>query len=185
MKSRKYTDQDIYKTMALIGVAEEYLLNYSGGFRFLTSCREYMIRNGAITISMARGVLNCMLMDPNVDYLPAPRDLTDATTITIPKPLKPRPRLTRVYVKVRWKYRYVLSTHKVARVAHILHPASRLAFYPATNSYSWELRVWCGVNLRERYAEMHEDANGRKVCARCTDNEREGVNLYGSVSRAR
>jgi len=196
-EDRKYTDRDIRDNPKLISLAEGYLLDYTGEFDYLLGCRELVEGGERLPIPLARGVLNCMRLDPKgfqvlQDYV---EDFTDAhgktwreaRNFTAPEPLGPTPaqativraprlqivrsRPAYVPLKTRWKKTYVLSTWQRAKVAHLIKQTSRIVWMPYTGKYVWDLKVWCGAGLREAHAFMTNDTQGREVCRRCTANK--------------
>lgn len=59
----KFTDDVVLRIPRLLGVAVAYLDQYRGTFDFLCDVQMSYMTTGRITVSQARGVLNCMLAE--------------------------------------------------------------------------------------------------------------------------
>ena len=80
----KYTDRDLREDVALHDRAEEYARNYTGEFQFLIDAKMSLERDGGLPTPVARGVLNCMRVDPRVaGTLPPPLPPQVATVTTL------------------------------------------------------------------------------------------------------
>lgn len=70
----RFTDRDVKEHPNLLGRAVEYVRDYHGEFDFLVTARELERVTGTLPIAVARGVLNCMRVDPRVaGSLPTPQ----------------------------------------------------------------------------------------------------------------
>lgn len=79
MSAKRWTDVDIRMRPNLERIAYHYVLDYTGSFEFLANMRHIALRDGHLSISQARGVLNCMRNDatvtmPEVDIDPSERE---------------------------------------------------------------------------------------------------------------
>lgn len=71
----KFAPQHVNSELAALAV--RYVQQYAGDFHYLVDMRNRVARMGekSLTRYMVKGVLNCMLHDPNVDNLPRPETL--------------------------------------------------------------------------------------------------------------
>lgn len=70
---RAYTDRQVRENAELMAFAVGYAGAYEGDFEFLVKARQYVEREGALPVQVARGVLNCARHDLNVaGSLPEP-----------------------------------------------------------------------------------------------------------------
>lgn len=85
---RRYTDADLQHRPYLVGLAERYLAEYTGAFEFLIAAQALLESRGSLPPGVARGVLNCMRVDPNA-YQLVP-ELADNPPIERPSAWRPR-----------------------------------------------------------------------------------------------
>lgn len=64
--ARKFVDADLRLNPDLISVAVKYVEQYKGEFGFLLDARQVVMDTGSLPLPVARGVLNCMRVDPTV-----------------------------------------------------------------------------------------------------------------------
>jgi hypothetical protein len=64
--ARKFVDADLRLEPQLIAVAISYAEQYKGEFGFLLDARQVVMETGSLPLPVARGVLNCMRVDPMV-----------------------------------------------------------------------------------------------------------------------
>jgi hypothetical protein len=117
----KYTDEDVRRDSELQRRAESYALHYLGDFAFLARARAQVEANGHLTVGVARGVLNCMRLDPRISAtLPPPEcgEREDSRT-RARRQLRVAPITTRTFVPVKvWHKPYLMSTHPSAQLIH-------------------------------------------------------------------
>lgn len=169
---RKFTDRDLRDNEDLIDIAKDYLRDYTGDFKFLVDADALLLSTGTLPVPVARGVLNCMRVDPKAqDRLP---DVVKYHRS--PPRLKVAPyRPAYVHLKSRFKKTYLLSTAKNASVAHLIRQEwGGVIWFPHIEEYRFDVRLWCGKSLRA--GALHtDDTQGRDICAQCLRNKE----MYG------
>ncbi len=170
----KYTDRDIRENLNLMKVAHDYLLQYGGDFDYLVRARQYLVIQGSLPTSIARGVLNCMRSDPYwVGRIPAPR----LENYFMSPPESPRRlyvvdtrRPQRIRLKATFNKPYVMSPWKTAYLVHLLDQRdSQLWYHPHTGTYEYLLQGWCNISYGQRRNLIMTDTipEGRRECDRC------------------
>lgn len=93
----KFAPQHVNPELAALAV--RYVQQYAGDFHYLVDMRNRVARMGEKSLSryMVKGVLNCMLHDPNVDNLPHPGSLVFDAEEEIEEVRVTRRRRYRVY----------------------------------------------------------------------------------------
>jgi hypothetical protein len=176
----KYTDRDVRENAALRSIAIDYLTGYGGDFDFLLQARQYLLVQGTLPTGMARGVLNCMRIDPKwAGTLPAPmaRALLSQTLQSLIQPESTRRlyvvnpnRPRRIELKTTFNKPYVMSPWKTAYLVHLLDQRdSRLWYHPHTGTYECLLQGWCNISYGQRRNLIMVDhiPEGRRECNRC------------------
>jgi len=68
---RKFIDRDLLADPGLVTTATIYAVNYTGTFEFMLAAKEAAQATGTLSLPVARGVLNCMRVDPTASrHLP-------------------------------------------------------------------------------------------------------------------
>ena len=171
----KYTDEDVRRDAELQRRAESYASHYEGDFDFLAMARAHMEKRGSLTIGVARGVLNCMRLDPRIsDSLPPP-DRGQADSV---RPhLRVVARVRSVFVKPKvWKRSYLVSIHVSARTIHMVDRmySGHNYWFEDDKIYNVEVKVrgLCCTSY-PRYRLLNSEGvsalldEGYRICARC------------------
>ena len=164
---RKYTDADVRGDMELRVLAVKYLRQYHGNFEFLVSCKQALLDGQALKEGTIRGILNCMLADPNVINMPEPaKSMFDAgeagrfIIVTGPAPVEYKLEMKktvetrypyfprRIKTSTKINYAYGLSLAAQACLIHVVdRDRSGLFMYaapdPFKNKFMWELYWKC------------------------------------------
>jgi hypothetical protein len=121
----RYVDQDLREDPELQRRAESYALHYKGDFDFLTRAQGAMQIHGNLPIGVARGVLNCMRIDPaHAPTLPPPtRGPSERTYEPYSKRrlhvVEPQPKIVWSFKAIKnWKMPYFISMHHTAQTVH-------------------------------------------------------------------
>jgi len=174
----KYTDEDVRRSQELTDIALRYLEGYQGDFAFLVRAKNYLEARGTLPAATVRGILNCMRSDPYAAMLlpstPDGRSVSDrpATTRRHLTAVPQRPAY--VVVNTTWKMQYLLSTHKIAEVYHVLRiEYCQLRWYTHARAFAPKLYVWCSKDFtysREGAYILTNDTQGRRICKGCHNN---------------
>jgi hypothetical protein len=164
----RYTVEHVARDPNLIRLAEAYLRDYTGSFGYLLEAKRNVLHNFRLNASVTKGVLNCMLGDPNVVDMPAPGNYRFDASQHVPRrgvdfsdPFgcdeeeEPPPPPRAVPLKVRWKMTHVVINHKVSRALHLLDPSTSVAMW--RNEYD-EIRWQIGLVCKSRatyFPPMH------------------------------
>lgn len=191
---RKFVDRDILADPSLVTTATIYAVNYHGEFEFMLAAKAAAQSSGTLPLPVARGVLNCMRVDPTAAHnLPAlpdwgPGDGAVANVTPIrrqertPQPPRPRRPFWHINTPVtNLKAKAVASAHKQA---YVYHPVIEGSFC------QWQLAAWdednpnviirkpvlhihteCAKhyygNIRTWESEAAAEADGYRLCAGC------------------
>ncbi len=159
--TRKYTDTDVRSnSYSLFDLAGRYLATYQGDFAFLVSAKAAWF-DSRLTVQMVRGVLNCMLSDPNVKNMPTAGDVYfDAkfiSNVEIESSSNPNkqhgnssgdlPWIVSRKLPTRWRKQFLVLNHMQASVVHYLDTDYSGLYYGSHGSYEpsfiWRLRKMC------------------------------------------
>lgn len=154
-QAEKFTDLDIYHHPYLEQIARDYALAYVGGFDFMRNARAMAESVGELTRGVARGVLNCMRLDPLVaGSLPEPWKVAPVVQTrpplrAVPSPPRPppRPRFIKLTSSLHWPWIY--SVHPHAHRAHIATPATSVLKWDTFQEIMvWNITLWCGAHIK-------------------------------------
>lgn len=138
--TRKYCERDITENLELARrIANAYVRAYTGNFRFLRECAFRLRRGQKLTVSMIRGVHNCILTD--MDFNPAnllpyannTNPFTDMPTLHAVRTIK---------LPTTWRKTYGYSLHVKARTIHRVALDSHLEYDKEARVYRPRIR-WC------------------------------------------
>ena len=174
----RYTDTDVRRDDNLKVIAETYATNYPGDFAPMVEAREFLFLNGHLTVTLARTVLNCMRSDATAAHLLPQRERPERPArLQLVRENQPPLRKAVITLRTTWHKRYVLSTHKLAVLAHILDKErSQMRFFPYTGNYQAYIYALCGARTRPDI--MSDDLMGRRECARCAQREQDKWEAY-------
>lgn len=180
MLNAKYTDQDVRTHPDLIEIAHQFLRRYQGDWEFLVQCKNHLEAHNHLPMPTVRAVLNAMRANPEgamfLPQTPTGRFSADGRVglgqppmQTFLKAVPARP--VYIVVNTTWKMPYLLSTHKIAQVYHVLRPEyCELRWYTQLGVFVPKLHVWCGkyiYNATTGAYVMSYSEQGRRICAGC------------------
>lgn len=154
----RYTDEHVRADPSLVGLATQYVTQYAGEFSFLLGVKNAVLTHYTLNVPTVRGVLNCMLADPNVQNMPTPAKLMfDAGEPAYKKlarraeekrTTKPTTSPYRVPLKTTWKTQYAVSIRPQGKLIHRVDDArSRLVEWRYADGrpdkFMWEVDWYC------------------------------------------
>jgi hypothetical protein len=159
----RFTDRDVREDPDLASVAYEFVYNYGGDFDFLVQARNYAQQHGRLSVTQARGVLNCMRSDYEGLHMLARR------SNNLPRPLRIVEKQRPAYIDLpsTWHYDYYMSTYVTAQVVHILdRQRSCVRWYPHVSEFKLMLYT-CKPVYYPHYVMLHEVPTDRRLCRTC------------------
>lgn len=138
---RRYNDTDVREDPTLIPEAEDYARKYTGSFEFMLAAQKRVQGGKSLTVPMARGVLNCMRMDPSADAPePQPIPMPDQCPPSLSLEEPPKERRSSVRMRTRIRVPFGMSSangtvlHRVDPRGYIEwgHPWERTGDPPRT-----------------------------------------------------
>lgn len=198
----RFSDKMVRGNASLKDVAWAYARDYKGDWEVMVAAHDLAMETNELPVPIARMVLNVMRADPAAQHLlPRVSDAKvlslddfrrdpesyphqnwgsiDADEVDLREPNggkgkpppEPRYSMPRV-ISLRWHVRYALSTHKMAKVAHIIRtspPSDRrgdaqygwtnIRWVPMNQAFDVQIKAWCSANWiswRYRYRGAEE-----------------------------
>lgn len=180
---RKFTDIDVRKEPGLRELAKEFARHYQGDYPYLVQARQMVHQHGKLTTPLTRGILNCMRNDPDGTtwiqdfYSKAPME-ADVETVGLDLRAVELERPAWVDMKATWKMGYVLSSHKLGKVAHLLRSEkSRVRWFPHTGDLELQPAVWCSKHVAANNF-LSADEQGRPLCKNCDRNQKAYYEMF-------
>lgn len=183
MIARRFFDSDVRSDPELVIQATDYALAYAGDFEFLVMANE-LAQVGPLPVPVARAVLNCMRVDPQVNARP-PRltVVSNAPPRRVRPTPAPHPRKPPVLLRlsVRTQLPFGVASHrgyKLHRVGVVtcerrqwknLHDRpSGVPDYPwASFRVQWRCQPWAKSSWPILLAEEPADADR---CVKCFED---------------
>lgn len=159
MEGERFTVAHVMQHDSLRDVAYRYLQQWQGDYPFLVAAKKLVMRGEPLMVASIKGVLNCMLSDPNVTGLVIPEPVkfhAELTRKTIPRPAdmfsdeRPPHYPLRIQLNTTWHKPFVISRAHNAKLVHTLNQGgSYLIYYspdPDSNNeprYLWQPKLYC------------------------------------------
>lgn len=150
--TRKYCERDIVTNVPLAReIANAYVRAYTGNFHFLRECASRLYRNQELTISMLRGVHNCILTDMDFD----PTNLLPYANNTTPFVDTPTLRAIRsIKLRTTWRKTYGYSLNPKAVTIHRVASDSHIEYVAQSHVYRPKIR-WCCKSFYSMPRDAH------------------------------
>jgi hypothetical protein len=163
----RYTDEHVRDDESLVDLATKYVTQYAGEFSFLLGVKRAVLTGYTLNVPTVRGVLNCMLGDPNVQNMPTPASLIFDADEPAYKKLARRRDVTvrssspyRVPLRTTWKAPYAVSIRPQGKLIHGVDTnRSRLVDWRYNDDrddrFMWEVDWFC---TRSKYISARGDS---------------------------
>lgn len=174
---RSYTDRDVLNDPRLVPLVAEYLKQYTGNFHVVLRAQNLIQQGETLRVAQVRSILNCMLADTNVPYMPIPEyhqfhadeymtpregyvfvsRSSNGRTFTeeIPAPPQAPRRKVMIDLKSRIKFDFGFSMARLSRLVHVVDhkkfkqqwQTGPVTYYTSNQSYRLKVYWGCGTNL--------------------------------------
>lgn len=195
MPERKFCDADVRADDNLLEDAIAYAENYGGDWPFMVAARELVTIKGTLPTTVARGVLNAMLADPEAHLSgrvrPVRRFGGRVTGLHVVRDPAPAPKRQSAFLELPVKIKYpvgvprwrtaLVRIHRVDTNRSFCHwERPWIGDHFTKRNYTvWEPELviywYCGkrpqgADLYPTIEAIHEDFPDLEVCKKCDEN---------------